>query len=66
MKIGDAVRFIGFKEYRTKHTFIDVGIVIAWKMFSTSGEKRYDVIWPNGVIGQGLFEETLELVNECR
>jgi len=66
MKIGDAVKFIGFKEYRKPYSYIDVGIIVEEYSWEILGEKRYDVMWPNGKIGLGLFEETLEVISESR
>ena len=65
MKVGDAVKFIGFKEHPHEDSNLSiVGIIV--KIHEIYDEKRYDVVWPNGCFGNWLFPETLELVSESR
>lgn len=66
MKIGDAVKFIGFDGYRQnpkfKNTSESVGIIVA--VHELRGKNRYDVSWPNGTFGNWLYPETLEVISE--
>ena len=67
MKVGDLVKFIGFAPTYpvTQEDSNGVGIII--EIHEISGrEKRYTVSWPTGTIGNWLYEETLEVVSECR
>tara|TARA_R100000152_G_C6638677_1_gene83998 strand:- start:172 stop:363 length:192 start_codon:yes stop_codon:yes gene_type:complete len=63
MKIGDAVRFIGFKNYPVVPT---IGIIIKSYWENQYGETRYDVLWSDETIGQGLYLDTLEVISESR
>ena len=63
MKVGDAVRFIGFKGYRDRRNKpSDVGIII--EVHDVHGKIRYSVSWPNGTVANWLYPETLEVVSE--
>ncbi len=69
MKVGDAVRFIGFpgattfgKKPRVSNM---MGLIIDARR-DNSGNLRLCVYWSNNTVGNFLYEETLELVNESR
>ena len=66
MKIGDAVKFIGFDGYRQNPKYENkpgnVGIIVA--VHTVRGKNRYDVSWPNGTFGNWLYPETLEVISE--
>ena len=66
MKIGDAVRFIGFSGYWTGHKLDNpIGLVLrVYRLHRTELGLRVNVLWPSGKIGKALFEETLEVINE--
>jgi len=64
MKVGDAVKFIGFKEYVPTREEFGIGIII--EVHEVRGVKRYTVTWPNNTIGNWLYADTLEVVNESR
>ncbi len=68
MKVGDAVRFIGFEKYRDATSCNIVGIIVQVHQTDTGPAPlvRFSVLWPDGKIGQGLFAETLEVVSETR
>jgi hypothetical protein len=63
---GDAVRFIGFSGNNDVGEYMNakepVGLVV--HVHEIYGERRYDVLWPNGRIGNWLYEETLTLVSK--
>ncbi len=65
MKVGDAVKFIGFEGFR-KELSVDGCIGIIVKIHEVRGKNRYDVSWPNGTFGNWLYPETLEVVSESR
>lgn len=65
MKVGDAVRFIGFEGYREHiHQASGVGVIV--EVHDVHGKRRYSVSWPNGTVGNWLYAETLEIVSESR
>ena len=67
MKIGDAVRFIGFENHRDpNHDYSSVGIIIGWVICDVHADKRFSVAWPNGTFGRWLYPETLEVISENR
>ena len=62
MKIGDAVRFIGFEGHPPEDKdFATIGIIV--EVHEIYGKKRYDVSWPNGSVGIWLYPETLRVIN---
>ena len=70
MKVGDAVRFIGFpgasNPFNSKLHPLEsktIGLIIAARR-DNSGNLRLCVYWSNGAVGNYLYEETLELINE--
>ena len=69
MKIGDAVKFIGFEnctDYSGPHTKKDIGIIVSWIISGVHGEKKFNVLWGCGKLGRGLYKETLEVISESR
>ena len=63
MNVGDAVRFIGFRAYAFQDSKVSgVGIIVEMHLDS-AGEKRCDVVWPDGTHGKWLYSESLEIVN---
>ena len=72
MKVGDAVKFIGFEGYRLRFegytekdsSLPSIGIIV--EIHEVYGKRRYDVAWPNGSFGMWLYAETLEVVSEAR
>ena len=64
MKVGDAVRFIGFEGYSAGRTAMPSEIGLIVKVHEVHGKRRYDVMWPSGNFGNWLYAETLELINE--
>jgi len=64
MKIGDAVRFIGFKDHRyLNHDYSHVGIIVEWVFCDVHADKRFVVSWPDGTFGRWLYPETLEVIS---
>ena len=71
MKAGDAVKFIGFEGHPPKNDPYGItswiGIVLrVYRMHRLDKDMRVNVFWPDGKIGMGLYEETLEVVSESR
>tara|TARA_Y100000034_G_C6886549_1_gene407132 strand:+ start:2068 stop:2271 length:204 start_codon:yes stop_codon:yes gene_type:complete len=67
MKVGDAVRFIGFEDHRDpNHDYSLVGIIVQWVICDVHADKRFNVAWPDGTFGRWLYPETLEVVSESR
>ena len=76
MKVGDIVRWIGFPGASPKGVKItgprSTGIIV--KIYSRCedddtmyvGGTRIDVAWADGVIGDKLYPQTLEGINESR
>ena len=69
MKVGDAVKFIGFEKHQPAGDPDGVsnwvGIVLrVYRMHRIDTGMRANVLWPDGKIGLGLFEETLEVISE--
>ena len=66
MKVGDAVRFIGFPGHRSgNHWGLGlIGIII--NVHEVYGQRRYSVSWPDGSLGYWLYEVTLEVISESR
>ena len=71
MKIGDAVIFIGFKAQKpivVEECLVNDGVGIVLKVYCCNKiyfkEQRVNVLWPDGNIGLGLYEETLEVISE--
>lgn len=71
MKVGDAVKFIGFSGMKAT-SFCDVtsehvGLVLRiYRLHRIEIALRVNVLWPDGRIGHGLFEETLEVINDTK
>ena len=64
MKIGDAVRFIGFEGHRDlNHDYSHVGIIVQWVICDVHADKRFIVAWPDGTLGRWLYPEALEVIN---
>ena len=63
MKVGDAVKFIGFTEHRSPPWPSDVGVII--EIHFVHAVKRCTVSWPDGTIGNWLYPDTLEVVSEA-
>jgi len=64
MKIGDAVRFIGFEGHRDlNHDYSHVGIIVEWVFCDVHADKRFVVSWPDGTFGRWLYPETLEVIS---
>ena len=64
MKVGDAVRFIGFCRESTTEWPSHIGII--FKVHNDGTQLRYSVAWPNGTVGNWLYPDTLEVVSESR
>ena len=65
IKKGDAVRFTGFSGKRIGEYMEEkepIGLVV--QVHEVYGERRYDVLWPNGRLGNWLYENTLTLVSK--
>jgi hypothetical protein len=64
MKIGDAVRFIGFEGHKDpNHDYSLVGIIVEWVICDVHADKRFNVAWPDGTFGRWLYPETLEVIS---
>ena len=68
MKVGDAVMFIGFEGLRAEDEPSEwIGLVLrVYRMHRQEKTLRANVLWPDGRIGIGLYEETLEVISESR
>jgi len=64
MKVGDAVRFIGFCKESTTEWPSHIGVI--FEVHNDNGLRRYSVSWPDGTIGNWLYADTLEVVSEAR
>ena len=62
LRLGDAVRFIGFAKGSSTDWPSDIGIII--EVHNDNGAWRYSVAWPNGTIGNWLYGDTLEVISE--
>tara|TARA_Y100001938_G_scaffold100248_1_gene137021 strand:+ start:631 stop:813 length:183 start_codon:yes stop_codon:yes gene_type:complete len=60
MKVGDLVKFKGFKNYPVGSP-VHYGIVVRVYPYGA-----VDILWGMGAIGMKLFAETLEVIDECR
>ena len=63
MKVGDLVKWIGWENQRVIPSATGVILKIIW-----SGVyglvMRVDVAWGDGTIGQALYSNTIEVINE--
>ena len=68
MKLGDLVKWIGFPG-STIPIEEKYGIVIKKTcdpVLHPASNKRVDVLWADGTIGNKLYQETIEVVSESR
>ena len=63
MKVGDAVRWLGFDGHGPEK---DHGIGLIVEIKYINDEKRFNVSWPDGTFGRWLYSETIRVVSESR
>jgi len=61
MKVGDAVKFIGFPGYPLEVQNSPIGVIV--QVHNDTEETRYTVAWPDGTMGNWLYAQTLEVIS---
>ena len=61
MKVGDAVKFIGFAGQPPADNKNPIGVIV--QVHNENSETRYTVAWPDGTIGNWLYAQTLEVIS---
>jgi len=59
MNVGDLVKFTGFSGVYMGSSH-PIGLIV--HVHRIHNEVRYDVIWPNGSIGNWLYADTLTVI----
>ena len=70
MRVGDIVRWIGFPGASVDPSTTGpttIGLIIkVWSSSFNEYDTRINVLWASGKMGNGLYPETVEVVNEGR